>query len=34
MPWSDAKEMWDTLALRYEGSKEVKRNKLTMLKRQ
>jgi len=29
-----AKEMWDTLALTYEGSKEVKRNKLTMLKRQ
>jgi len=29
-----AKEMWDTLALTYESSKEVKRNKLTMLKRQ
>jgi len=29
-----AKEMWDTLALTYEGSKEVKRNKVTMLKRQ
>jgi len=28
------KEMWNTLALTYEGSKEVKRNKLTMLKRQ
>ena len=28
-----AKEMWDTPALTYEGSKEVKRNKLTMLKR-
>jgi len=28
------KEMWDTLALTYEGSKEVKRNKLTMLKSQ
>jgi len=28
----NAKEMWDTLALTYEGSKEVKRNKLTMLK--
>jgi len=27
-----AKEMWDTLALTYKGSKEVKRNKLTMLK--
>jgi len=26
-----AKEMWDTLALTYEGSKVVKRNKLTML---
>lgn len=30
----NAKEMWDTLVLTYEGSKEVKRNKLTMLKRQ
>jgi len=30
----NAKEMWDTLALTYEGSKEVKRNKLTMLKSQ
>jgi len=29
-----AKEMWGTLALTYEGSKEVKRNKLTMLKGQ
>jgi len=29
-----AKEMWDTLALTYEGSIEVKRNKLTMLKHQ
>ena len=29
-----AKEMWDKLALTYEGSKEVKRNKFTMLKRQ
>jgi len=29
-----AKEMWDTLALTYEGSKEVKGNKLTMLKSQ
>jgi len=29
-----AKEMWDTLSLTYEGSKEVKRNKLTMFKRQ
>jgi len=29
-----AMEMWDILALTYEGSKEVKRNKLTMLKRQ
>jgi len=29
-----AKEIWDTLALTYEGSKEVKRNKLTILKRQ
>ena len=29
-----AKEMWNTLAFTYEGSKEVKRNKLTMLKRQ
>jgi len=27
-----AKEMWDTLALTYEGSKEVKRNKLIMIK--
>jgi len=29
-----AKEMWDTLVLTYAGLKEVKRNKLTMLKRQ
>jgi len=28
------KEMWDTLALTYEGSKGVKINKLTMLKHQ
>ena len=27
-----AKEMWYTLALTYEGSKEVKRNKLIVLK--
>jgi len=31
---ASAKEIWDTLARTYEGSKEVKRNKLTMLKRQ
>jgi len=29
-----AKEMWDTLALTCKGLKEVKRNNLTMLKRQ
>ena len=28
----NAKEMWDTLALTREGSKEGKRNKLTMVK--
>jgi len=30
----NAKEIWDTLTLTYKGSKEVKRNKLTMLIRQ
>ena len=29
-----AKEIWDILALTYEGLKEVKRNRLTMLKHQ
>nr|KYP72333.1 hypothetical protein KK1_004921 [Cajanus cajan] len=28
-----AKQMWDTLALTYEGSLEVKRNKLSLLAR-
>jgi len=29
-----AKEIWNTLVLTYEGSKEVKRNKLIVLKGQ
>nr|KYP42209.1 hypothetical protein KK1_036393 [Cajanus cajan]KYP52314.1 hypothetical protein KK1_025790 [Cajanus cajan] len=31
--FKSAKKMWDTLALTYEGSLEVKRNKLSLLAR-
>ncbi|XP_020234254.1 uncharacterized protein LOC109815488 [Cajanus cajan] len=31
--FKSAKQMWDTLALTYEGSLEVKRNKLSLLAR-
>lgn len=29
---SSTKEMWDTLVLNHEGSKEVRRNKITLLR--
>lgn len=31
--YKGAKELWDTLVITYEGSNEVKRNKLTLFTR-